>query len=1268
MPHSLRSAYIGNSIQCIADSLEKDLAQGSPVHATREERSPVVFLFTGQGSHYAGMGRDLFNTSPAFRTAILKLHRICEKHGFSSFLELITDPSIEIENISSVQIHLALVSVEIALVDLWKAWGIEPDAVIGHSIGEYAALYTAGVLSANDVMYLVGKRAELIDYKCVAGTHGMLSIAAAPNQLDTILSNLEQDNLQISCFNCPNMAVLSGERPQLLQVKERLEEQRVKCKLLDVQYAMHSTQLDGITEGFRRVAQGVRFGAPKVKIVSTLLGDEIAEDNDHVFNGDYLVRHSKEPVQFQRAIETCKSRHLVDPSAFWLEIGPRPICLGLVRSNLGSIPFDHAFASLDKGVNSWKCVSAALAAMYKARKPVQWREFHRDFVDCLSLISLPKYAWDTKDFWIPYQGSIQLPDSQQVTATESQLLSTCLHHIERHEDTAEGQSATFTSKISHPSLMDIIRGHRLSGITVCPAGVFNDMALTAARYMLTGEASNGPFPNLSVVSTQIDRPIVPQPNSSQVVEVNVTRSRTSPDSFSVSFTDQVQPSATISKCIVQVRDEVAFHLGCQGLLPSIQSKIAMLKKNAEAGRANRFMREIFYKLFGDLMSYDDKFEGVEEAVVSQNFDEAVATVKVLAHDATKPDGRFTLSPYWIDALTHLAGFLFNGNPLKGEDYVYMGTHMERLEIAARDLSPDVRYQSYAYIERSRGSDILQGHVYILDGDLIVGYLEGARFRRMPRNTLHRVLGKIEPSTSNRSLLGRYPADSSGITKVTNGPVETPKEAPKSANGESNSYYATFLKILLHETGLVESELQPSTFFAEIGIDSLMSISVLAALKAETGLELPATWLMEQPTLQDAQREFRSIQSRTAGTSLPNGTISTSTDSHQGEHHETQLDGHTATNGVAINGVDTTNGCHETEGDSVFSNGTRIGNGAVANGHHIKFEESRSCNIVLMQGSATPSPRLPLFLIADGAGSAAAYLHLPKLGHDLPVWAVESPWVHDPENFDCSFQEAVAFYLAAVRAKQPHGPYLLGGWSAGGVFAYEVARLLLEAGEQVKALVIVDIPGPRAYDRTKVVEPTMNIIDELGMLTGIDRSYSESTPKSQHLKRHMLSTVTCLSKLDPIAMRPECQPDHVFIICATKDILPRTPHGGCGGDVGNSAASKLNAWFYPSSYGIGPRGWDALVGDGNLEYFAVEGDHFSIMLPPEVSQLGQIIQKALGTSSQRPCPYSGLHKSNIPTIALKPRRYTPLGRIKHGIRKGHWELDLDASDYSWCWYV
>lgn len=255
---------------------------------------------------------------------------------------------------------------------------------------------------------------------------------------------------------------------------------------------------------------------------------------------------------------------------------------------------------------------------------------------------------------------------------------------------------------------------------------------------------------------------------------------------------------------------------------------------------------------------------------------------------------------------------------------------------------------------------------------------------------------------------------------------------------------------------------------------------------------------------------------------------------------------------------------------------------------------RESNVVLMQGPASFAPRSPLFLIADGAGSAAAYINLPRLGDDLTVFAVESPWVKDPENFTCTFDEAASIYLAAVRAKQPHGPYLLGGWSGGGVVAYEVARRLLEDGEKVSGLIIIDITGPGDFDRAKVSMPNLSVIDHVGMLAGIDRSFDD-TPQSQQLKKHMLSTVTCFSKLDPIAMTPGRQPDATFVIWATKSIMPKSINGTTNG----LGALNLDAWFYPSTHEGGPDGWDLLVGD-KLECCMVQGDHFSIMTPPEVS--------------------------------------------------------------------
>ncbi|KAH8592115.1 hypothetical protein B0O99DRAFT_689896 [Bisporella sp. PMI_857] len=1164
MHHSLKSAYSGSSIQKIIDALTKDLSNSTHVPDQKGKR-PIVFVFTGQGAHYAGMGKEFYKTSPQFRATITNLQRVCTTHGFPSFIELIADSNTSIEASSTIQLHLALTALQLAVVDLWRTWGIEPDVVMGHSIGEYAALYAAGVLSANDVIYLIGKRAELIQNKVTAGTHGMLSISGSTEQISRFLCDESLATCEVACLNSPGMVVVSGERAHLSRLNDLLKEHQIKSKMLEVPYAMHSSQMDVIIPEFRRLAQGVRFSAPRINIVSTLTGELVTGNG--VFGIEYLMRQTRESVKFGQAVTSCISQQLADSTAFWIEIGPNPVCLGLVRSSI-NIPSANALPSLKNGDSNWKTASTILATAYQANEPVRWREYHREFTACLSHVTnLPKYAFDTRDFWITYSDKAQHLEVNGLTSEkriESQPISTSLHHLLKRGDGEEEQSAAFTSDISKPSLLKIVQGHKLAGIAVCPAGVYSDMALTAARYLLTDGVSTAPFPSLSILDTEIDHPVVPSPDTQKVVQVNIHRQKRLADSFWVSFTDHIKPSSpTISKCLVRIRDDTAFEIEKQTLLSSIQPKIDKLLKEAGVGNANRLQGKIFYKLFSNLMDYGENYEAVQDAIISNDFSEAIATVRLPQHVANS-DEKFTLSPYWIDALTHLAGFLYNGNPMNSSDDLYLATHVDRQEISPQDFSSDIRYKIYSYIERpqgSQGGETYRGHAYILHNDSIVGFLQGASFKKMPRKTLQRILGKADPPKATKGPQQSQPSSNeflktngyTGLSEetmsITNGHSINVLNAhlPNGKNGQRVSIVAAFREILLDETNMTESELTPSTYFSEIGVDSLMGISILAALKTETGLELEASFLMEHPSLEDAQRALRMEESKLSGYK---------------------------------NRIKETNG-----------------NDGVAHGF-------RECNVVLVQRPATSSSQSPLFLIADGAGAAAAYIHLPKLGDDLPVFAVESPWVQDPENFTSGFSEAAVMYLAAVRAKQPHGPYLLGGWSAGGVFAYEISRLLLEAGEQVNGLIIIDIPGPHDADMTKVTPPTMDVINQIGMLSGIDRSYSDSSTQVQRLKRHMLSTVTCFSKLKPVPMTSGRQPGKTVVIWATKDILPKTA-------ISSGATNELclDAWFYPSRFEFGPKGWDALVGEG-LEWSKVEGDHFSIMTNPEVVALGKVMQDAI----------------------------------------------------------
>ncbi|KAK3319461.1 hypothetical protein B0H66DRAFT_624279 [Apodospora peruviana] len=930
---------------------------------------------------------------------------------------------------------------------------------------------------------------------------------------------------EVACHNSPGMTVLSGPRPELVRIEVVLKERKIKCRLLDVPYAMHSLQMDGILPDIRKAAQGVRFGSPKVKVISTFSGKEHAN-----FDSEYLVRHTREPVKPEQTIAHCVAQGLVDSTALWLEIGPNPVCLSLARSNTTTVSSDRALPSLKKGDDNWKTASAILASCYKSGKSVHWREYHRDFVhNSLSLITLPKYAFDTRNFWMPYTA----PAAAQKPVTDVQPISTCLHHLVKQED----DGATFTTVVQQPALLKMIQGHKLSGITVCPAGVFSEMALTAARYLLTGGSMSLPF----------------QP----FIQVSVTRRRKdSSEEFELSIADQVKPSVITSKCVVRMRDEHAFALERRQILTRIQPRIASLKKAAADGQANRFQGKLFYKLFANLMDYADRYEGVQSAVVSDDFTEALATVRLPALTASEKD--CTLSPYWIDALTHLAGLLFNGNPMSAGDHVYIGTHMERMEILAKNFDADKAYTSYAVIEHPEGSDIWRGHVYILDleGGSVVGFLEGARFRKMPRTTLQRILGKPMDTTkhSKQQIVGPPSTNGTAVAVaavVTNG-VNGHHHAATSVNGTTpprkKSLISVLIEQLIEETGMDGSELSPQTFFAEISVDSLMSIWVLAAVKGETGVELNASFLMDLSTLRDAQRELALLESRRDNNSTKNAN-----DSHA--HN---------TNGTLL----TTNEHHDDD---------------VNNNDHDSSEKSRECNVVLMQGPlytpySSPNSQPPLFLLADGAGSAAAYIHLPKLGATQTVYAVESAFVTDPLSFTTPFAQTAALYLAAIRAKQPHGPYVLGGWSAGGVFAYEVARLLLNNhNERVLGLIIIDITGPRPPSPNKfVAEPTMEIIDQIGMLSGIDRLNFDDDEKTVRPKQHMLATT--------------------FVVWATRNVIPKTDR--------DKLPAGLDAWFYPAQDRVldEPNGWELPVGGNRLEISQVEGDHFSIMTAPEVRNL------------------------------------------------------------------
>ena len=207
---------------------------------------PVAFAFTGQGVFYIGIGAQLYRDSPLFRRQLDQLDSLARRQNLPSFLSIIGG-SARSDDVSIVSTHLAIVYVGIALARLWRSFGIKPSVIIGHSLGEYAALTIAGVLSDSTAVFLVGTRARLLSSTCTSHTHGMLSIRTSAENIEQAAGNIQ---FEVACINGPNETVVGGSQANLKTLSAALAKAGHRAIRLDVAHAYHTSQMDTLVEHF----------------------------------------------------------------------------------------------------------------------------------------------------------------------------------------------------------------------------------------------------------------------------------------------------------------------------------------------------------------------------------------------------------------------------------------------------------------------------------------------------------------------------------------------------------------------------------------------------------------------------------------------------------------------------------------------------------------------------------------------------------------------------------------------------------------------------------------------------------------------------------------------------------------------------------------------------------------------------------------------------------------------------------------------------------
>lgn len=473
--YSLRVAFTTSKVSGLLESLrnagtKEGLAEVRPVPG---DVPPVVFAFTGQGAYYQGISRELFDSFPYFREEVLQLDHVVQRLGFQSIVPVI-DCSVE-ESPSETVTQLSIVVIEIALARLWiLLLGLQPSAVIGHSLGEYAALVIAGVLSTADALFLAGRRAQLIGKFCVPSSHAMLSVRAPVSEIKKLLGNAKYE---ISCQNTLEDTVIGGTKADLDAARHTLEANSIKCVPVDVPFAFHTEQVDPILDSLARIAETVHFKAPSVPILSPLLKSAIFDGK--TINSTYLTRATRETVHFTGALEAAQDLGMVNDRTVWVDVGPHPICASFVRS---LIPKARVVSSCRRNEDNYATMAKSLVALHLAGVTPCWNEYYRANEQAYSLLTLPKYAWNDVNYWIQYIGTWTLDKAHlkytgtngrpAVTPSSSALRTSLIHQI--IEETLDEGTATLkvVSDLQHPDFLEAVHGHQMNNCGVATSVSF----------------------------------------------------------------------------------------------------------------------------------------------------------------------------------------------------------------------------------------------------------------------------------------------------------------------------------------------------------------------------------------------------------------------------------------------------------------------------------------------------------------------------------------------------------------------------------------------------------------------------------------------------------------------------------------------------------------------------------------------------------------------------------------------------------------------------
>ena len=1300
---------------------ELDKVSGSPQKVDLNDTPAIVFVFAGQGTMKQGLATELYNTSPFFRRTLQGFEILCHNLALPSFIHVLFPESmVKQAGRSQVQLHLAIVAIELALARLWQKWGAQPSFTIGHSIGEYVALCVAGVLSEADMFSLVGERARLLEELCETGAYSMLATQASSDVVLQSFRDLNIDNCSICCYNSAGSVTIGGPKKSLQSLNEYFAAQKVKTTLLDVDYAFHSANVEPLVSDLRRFAKNIQFQPPKVPVLSTLLGEEISTAN--IFDSSYIVDHTRHPVMFVHALKCCSAitKQSQNQKTIWLELGPgNPSCLPMIRSTFQTQAQLLTLPTLTTYTSNWCSLVGSLSRCFEAAVDIDWPGFHRDYEQGLCFLDLPKYAFDLQEFWIAPGNDHKASDNPG----QQGKLDTLLHTLDHYSAGQTSIEASFHTLLRDPFVFETISGHLVMGMPLCPSSVYCLAALRAAWYIIAEQADTFPETRqmgLTMSEMNIRRPLIVYESDDRMMMV-AAKCQLASDQIEVTLSSK-EPTGSINehaKCSLRLQPLGSWHSEWSRYNFLVRSRVKQLQDSRSKGLIS-LTKPVIYRLFSHVVAYSRPFQGLQHVILDTATNEAVAEVEL---DGS-PVGTDDYSLYFIDALVHFAGFILN-NGIEDELHAYISDGWSDIRLPENvDLSK--KYTLYTRLTLNAGQDKYSSDVYALLDDKIIAVCNGLRFNKMKKQllqkTLHRKLprhkeesesldgaqkssdaftstvpnfhslsnnqvGELDenirdiiakqtgipghrlqnvtvlreiglPSTMISSVLHKI-QDAVNVSiseqaKYVKTYVElkaftiaaalmntsrqdsikrarSPSSRPPEEDTVGRSTTRTPLKpdgshvlsIISRHTGASEDTLRQVDRLSELGVDSILGFEIINELSDLTGNELPSSFLHQYPTIQALLSAFGTSNkhslSRTAlpltneedSQSFAEGTSSSSVSTHapttsnpgsaEARSSGTSLAGKDEPRSVDLNVPQLTERqdqviCEDSQDPKTLISPLRLIHGeSDSHQHH----------------------QSPLFLFPTGNGRVNSFMRFPPPKSSVPVYCAESPFIEKPNDPSHTISNVAVSFKAAVRRRQPFGPYLLAGYSLGGFYAFEVARLLLVEGEIIKRLVIIDCPSPLPPPADTFHWFGGDALTMIGLMDDHLKQYRENAKKeippfpAEMYEHNAASTrVYYLHKPTPFDNR---KPEKIYLIWATngaqeeqaprciaeQKLLEQVAVQDRDDFIQQRRRQADHEWNHRPRTDFGYRGWDEWLGS-DVEMDVLEGTHLNLLIEPRVS--------------------------------------------------------------------